>query len=85
VDKWLNRLGNIAIIVLAVVAVTCVFQRGASSPPTSQPRYQPGDRLDRSKLNIGGRTLIIATKSTCRYCSESMSFYRSLATRKRFG
>jgi hypothetical protein len=77
VDKWLSRAANISIIAIAISAVFVVTRpRNVSQP---QPGYQVGDTLDLSKLSLTGDTLLIATRSTCRFCTESMELYRSLA------
>lgn len=87
-DKWLNRATNIALIVLSVAAITVMAERLTSddrpSAPVATVGYRPGDQIvDGRTLGLKGRTLLIATKSTCQYCTQSLPFYKSLAGRGR--
>ncbi len=78
-DRWLDRSANLGVLVVALLIGVSVF--GASSqrrPPDRPPDYQPGDRLDLSRVNLTGPGLILVTRSTCPACSASAPFYRTL-------
>jgi hypothetical protein len=45
--------------------------------------YQPGDTVDESLapyLSPNGPTLVAALQTTCKFCTDSMPFYRRLAS-----
>lgn len=78
-DKWLNRFANIAVILIALAAVLTVIQRFVPRQDISAvPAYRPGERIAINGLSVAGPTLLIGTRSSCRYCTESLAFYRRL-------
>ena len=78
-DKWLERTTNVAVVTLALVALAMLFQPvKRERSQADAPGYLVGDRLDASKLGLPSGGLVIITKSTCKFCTSSMPFYRSL-------
>ncbi len=77
-DKWLNRLAHVAVLAIAVAALVAVFR--PQSPAATQVRlpYQPGEKLGLGEVALSAPTLLIATRSTCGFCTDSMPFYRTL-------
>ena len=51
----------------------------ASAVPSAGDRLEPIGGLD---ISASPRTLVMAIQSSCRFCTESMPFYRSLAQKK---
>jgi hypothetical protein len=81
---FLTNASNVAIIVSALVVVVglVVPGRPASRQPNLLP--QPGDTL--SKLAVVNYsdarvTAILFLRSDCRYCNDSMAFYKRLVAR----
>jgi hypothetical protein len=81
----LERLTNVAIIV-ACVAVTGAlgarFMGFGASQPTRAPAYRTGDAVPTVTgvdYRQADKTLLIVVSSSCRFCTESMPFYRKLA------
>lgn len=77
-EQWLNRLGNVAMIVIAAAAIIAVT-RWWQEPERSIEGYQPGELIDLEKIGIEGPALLVATRSTCTFCTESLPFLRSLS------
>jgi hypothetical protein len=81
-DKWLNRLGQIAMVVIAVAAAVTVIRpivSRASTAPITVKAYEPGETLDLRGVHVAGPTLLIATRSTCGFCTDSMPFWRTIS------
>jgi hypothetical protein len=86
--RCLTVSSNIAIIVAAAVIVFATFgPRGGRNPPTSSSRLPipgqafpavPGVEFSASRL-----TTILFLQTDCRYCNDSMEFYRALVQRSR--
>src|SRR6185295_13306637 len=83
---YFDRVANIAVVVAALVLIV-LFTRSylTDSSPQSYP-----DPLKRGSVlrNIEGvdlhhsvRTLILALSTTCRYCTQDLSFYKQLLSR----
>jgi len=79
VDKWLNRFGQVAVIAIAVAAATVVLRPAVNQRSKRESGLEIGDRVDVSRLSLSVRTLLIATRSTCGYCVDSVPFYRTLS------
>src|SRR5262245_56767826 len=77
-DRWLNRLAQLAMVVIAVTALVVVLRSPSKPSPQVVSAYQPGDRIDLRKLPVSGPALLIATRSTCGFCTESISFWRTI-------
>lgn len=77
---------NLAIIgACAAMLGTQIARRIGGSLVEPHPTT-PGDRLSSGALlgiNTAPRTLLLVTSSTCRFCAESMPFYRNLVTAAR--
>lgn len=93
--KILDRAANIAIITTCVAVVAVLWIRfsptaGPSRPASAEARdvplsYKPGEHLDDvpdSELSRSDYTLVLILQSQCRFCRESMDFYRELARRR---
>jgi hypothetical protein len=90
----LEAAANVAVVVLCAVAVTQVawHQPRRTETPGAGP---VGDSVLRSRYSVGQQaplvpntayadaecTVLLALKSTCRYCSDSMAFYGRLQHR----
>jgi hypothetical protein len=80
----LDRVANAATIIACVVVTGSItYTRWA--PETSRPDHspaigQPMPRLDGLAYDKADRgTLLLYARSTCRYCTDSMTFYKSVA------
>jgi peroxiredoxin len=92
--RRLEVLANAAFLIVCVM-VTAVLGRqlvwptapavvaGAPSRPAPAPRpvYQPGERIELAGVDFtkSDKTLLLVIRSTCKYCTESMPFYKGLA------
>lgn len=89
--QLLDRLGNVAIILLAACAVVFTVthhgrligavddHHSASLPPP----YRVGDRvatLERVDYGASDHTLLIVIQTGCGFCTDSLPFYRRLIT-----
>jgi hypothetical protein len=83
--RGIERTANIAIIVLcAIVAVQAVrkFRDPAPrsiSPPKAGERLAAIPSVDYGTAPL---TLVMALRQSCKYCAESMPFYRDLVTQR---
>lgn len=83
--KFLETGANVAIIIVAVLLVAVIVERYVvSNNTTSSPSKVDGLQLgmdfplkgiDISKKN---RTLFLVLSTNCRYCTESLSFYKDI-------
>lgn len=84
--QFLERATNVAILIACVALVTAVLRAGRPAPPpTPPPGPVAGDRLegiDGLDLAAHEQTLLLVVSSHCRYCTESMPFYRRLLDRR---
>jgi len=83
-----DSIVNAAIIVaaLATVAGWTWYWWSAPAPTVLPPQYEIGDTLsDVQELKPfkGDRTLLLFLNSSCRFCTESMPFYRRMMTTHR--
>jgi hypothetical protein len=80
----LERTANILIVATALVALPLMglrlYDRATLRPPESSPRYARGDSLGPVRIDAGNarRAVVVYLNSSCRYCTESMDFYKRL-------
>ena len=76
-DRWLNRLAKISVVVIGVIVVSNLLN---PTPRRSigAPEFKKGEQIDTSKLGLSHPALLLITRSSCRYCTASMPFYASL-------
>jgi peroxiredoxin len=94
VREALDAAANIAIIVICVFFATMLGVVYWGTPPSGvnananaaslpkPPRYAVGDVLSEFpdlKLGTAEQTLVLVFRSTCRFCTDSMPFYKKLA------
>lgn len=79
----LERATHICLISVAVVSLGLLLEKRFSPGATAQSGVQQllGKRLTVSGLDWkgSGRNVVIYISTKCRYCQESMAFYRQLA------
>ena len=78
-DKWFNRAGNVALVALLITAGLKLYQGTQVTTPGAEDSVQRGDDLAADGLNITEKTILVVTRSTCGFCTQSMPFYRTLA------
>ena len=84
-QKKVELLANIAIIVVAVIlgyvlVKQFVFPAPAAQPPqVRQPEVGAKVTLADTDFSTSDKTLILALKKGCHFCSESAPFYQKLA------
>jgi thioredoxin-related protein len=83
-QKKLELTANIAIILVAVIlgyvlVRQFVFPAAPAAPPYKQPEVGAKISLPDTDLSTSDKTLILAIKKGCHFCSESASFYQRLA------
>ncbi len=83
----LDRAANWAIILTALMAVTVFISRASGVGPFGTPEsgapppiYEVGDPVEvpNARFESARQTLLMVMDSNCRYCTESMPFYRRL-------
>ena len=85
ISKTVELIANIAIIVAAVLLVGVVAQKYFFNKPTpmAAARLQPviGARMNLPGVNWSAqpKTLILALQTGCRFCDESVPFYKRIA------
>ena len=85
VRKWMDVVATLAITVVAGVLIWKIVsspQPTAGSPSTSRVGYQVGQIIDSAgdiDFSRAPATLLMFLRSSCKYCTESMPFYRQLA------
>jgi hypothetical protein len=73
-------------IIAAAILVwktTTLSETGGPSVPVP-PVYKVGDRFEEVKgldITVAEKTLVLYLRSTCKFCTASMPFYRTLAER----
>jgi hypothetical protein len=79
VPRTLETVTNVALLAAAITVVTLSIEprlRTAARP--SEP-YRVGDRVvPTAELRFDKPTFVLATSSSCRYCTASMPFYARL-------
>ena len=78
-EKWLNRFANAAVVAIAVTAVLAIASPRREPDAKLLARYKEGDRIELQQVKTSGPTLLIVTRSTCGFCTNSMPFYKTLA------
>lgn len=88
-SRLVDRLGQwIFLLMCAAVAAAAVnhilLARSAPPPPAPRPVVEPGTPVALPAAATEGATagsLLLVLSADCRYCTESMPFYRTLAAR----
>ena len=83
--RWrisVDALVNVAILITCGIVVATVVQRRSVSPAEAAPPvFKTGERaeaLPGVRYDEASSTLLMYVRSTCRYCTQSMPFYRQL-------
>jgi hypothetical protein len=83
-----DLVASIAMVVAAAVLVwkaTTLSDVGAARVgPPAPSAYKIGDRLEEVKgldITLAEKTLVLYLRSTCKFCTASMPFYRTIAQR----
>lgn len=83
--SYLETAANISVVGLCVGFGFLIFQRGSGSPPAAaantRPSYAVGEVLQPLPgvdFDSYSKTLLVFFQSSCRYCTDSMPFYRRL-------
>lgn len=85
--RTFEALANVSTVVIAVCALWIATTRGqsvASGPPPA-PAYKVGDvfsGVQGLRLADSERTLLIAVKSDCKFCTASMPLYREIIAQR---
>jgi len=79
----LDQLANVALIVAcaAVTATVAAKYQDTRSQRSQQLKYEIGEKIEKGSpidYRLSNRTLVLFVRSGCRYCDESMPFYRAL-------
>jgi thioredoxin-related protein len=79
----LDKLTNVVVIVTCIVVCGVVVKNYTdrrTPPPLSISGYQRGDQIEKIEglHTDADRSLLLIVRSTCRYCTDSMPFYRLL-------
>lgn len=80
--QWLFLLMCAAVSAAAINHM--VLARSAPPPPAPRPVVEPGTPLSLPEAATGSGkagSLLLVLSADCRYCTESMPFYRKLAAR----
>jgi thioredoxin-related protein len=82
-EEWFKRFelaANIAIIAAAVIVSVLFIRNYLNSNNNPLREIKPGTKisLNNTSWSPNTKTLILALKKDCKYCSESSSFYRRL-------
>lgn len=87
--KFLDIGSNAAILLVAIAITYVLVDRQFMQPTTSvqskpAPVLKAGDSLLSSPIDWtkGEKNLVLVLSAKCRFCSESMPFYRTIADRK---
>jgi len=80
----IDRVANVITIVTGLMLSGYIVQQVTRPVPTAPPgvfTYSVGDRMEAAQVfefSKSRLTLIMALRSTCRFCNESMPFYQKL-------
>jgi len=89
--KWVERIANIAVIVVVVIFLFVIVRRGlvpsifqAVTQRTHSTEYLVGKTLQIPGIQLPRqrRTLVLALSTSCIYCNESLPFYQKLAQKE---
>jgi thioredoxin-related protein len=81
----LDRVTNVGLLAAVVLFAYAVLNRPTSNLP-ALPSFGVGERaplLTNDDYGVTDKTLILVLNSRCKYCNESMSFYRQLEEGRR--
>jgi hypothetical protein len=84
----LDLLANTAVILASLSVVAFVAMRWneqAARNRSARPAYDPGDLMESlSGVDYGtaDMTVVLYLSNTCRFCTDSMPFYRDLVQRR---
>jgi hypothetical protein len=76
----LDTIVNIATLVVCIAVLYVLF--GSQRSITEPPKFKSGQELPALpglSLSTNAKTLVVVLKSDCRFCEESMPFYRKLS------
>jgi thioredoxin-related protein len=82
--KKVELLANVAIILVAIVLCVVLVKKfvltdsAATAPTRKQPEVGAKIALPDTDFSVKEKTLLLALKKDCRFCSESAEFYRKL-------
>lgn len=82
IKPWLDLLSNVAIIATAILWIYVVGTHYVVPSLRSWTQLRPGDSIAGvNEINWGQhkKTLVMAMRVGCQYCTESAPFYRRLA------
>lgn len=78
----MSRLADAVLILtcLVVGAIAITRQFGVPAPRATAPGYEVGEVVGDFGIDFDGRaaTIVLYLQTDCRYCAESMPFYRRL-------
>ena len=78
-DSTTNLILSIAAVILVAVVIFNQFQRPAAPKAPGSEMVSQHVSLDKTGFHNGKPKLIIAIRKGCKFCEESMPFYRRLA------
>jgi hypothetical protein len=82
--NWLEKTANIA-MVIACTVFSVRYGRDLyrqAHPADTAPPYKAGDTIKDTAelgLNQARMTMVLVTRSSCHFCTQSMPFYRRMA------
>jgi thioredoxin-related protein len=89
IQKKIELFSNIAIIVVAILVSSSFLLSYFSGGSSKTPQPEPGISLTGTKLPLDGidwskkgKTIVLALSANCRYCNESVDFYRTIADKR---
>jgi hypothetical protein len=85
--KYVELVANLSTVILCAVVIVVFYQKFTTTdgPRRPQvPQYQIGEivPLQGANFAMARRTLVLYFQSSCRYCTDSMPFYRALRERQ---
>lgn len=83
VARSLNTATNVALIAAAIAFIWMVFSKPTTSTEPEKA-YTTGERFSIKGVNVadvtaGHATVVLYVRSSCKFCTESMPFYKTLA------
>ena len=82
--RLLETCTNVAIVVACAAVTSTVIARWQIAPGAEPQPFRPGstaESLSGVDYRRAGTSLVLYVKSTCRFCTESMPFYKQLRSR----
>lgn len=74
----LHRMSDIAVILVAIVAIYAVATRNSQQSSVRQERYRVGQTISTLKGVEAKRCLLFAVSETCPHCQKMMPIYKDL-------